>query len=707
MKRSRSLTCSVIVALLVLAAVSAPGLRAADQPTLAGHWAGAMEVQGTKLDFDLDFALAGGAWTGDITIPAQNARNLPLEGIAVEGTKVTFAIKDVPGAPTFSGELSADGLKISGQMAQGGQNFPFSVEKEALDPAAKVVAALEGFDNVAEEGLKALKVPGIAMVVIKDDKVAYARGFGFKDVEKKLPVTPDTIFAIGSSSKAFTVFALGKLVDQGKVEWDKPVRNYIPWFRLYDQSAGERLTVRDLVMHDSGLPRHDLVWYNNQKVTREELVRRLPYLQPSADLREKWQYNNLMYLTAGYLVEQLTGKKWEDAVRSLVFEPLGMKRANFSVLESQKDADFAYPYGTDDKGFKKLPFRDITIIGPAGAINASVNEMAHWALVHLNNGKFGGDQLVNTATVADMHASHMVLGAESETPEILAQSYGMGWFTDIYRGHRRFHHGGNIDGFTAMVSVLPNDGLAFVVLSNMNGSALPELLVRTAADRILGVAAKDWIGETAKKIAEGEAAQKKAEEKKGTRRVQGTKPAHALADYAGDYNHPGYGDLKVELAGNGLAFTYNGIATPLEHWHYETFNGLKADDPTFTDFKLTFRTDLNGRVAALTGIFDAAVDEIVFKKKPEARLSDPGYLKKYLGSYDLMGQAIAITLKGNVLAMSAAGQPATELVPELGGEFVLKEARIIGVRFIEGPDGIVTAMEFIQPNGIFEAKKTK
>ena len=167
----------------------------------------------------------------------------------------------------------------------------------------------EGLDKIAEEGLKALKVPGLAIAVIKDDKVVYARGFGYKDVEKKLPVTPDTIFAIGSSSKAFTVFALGKIVDKGKVKWDKPVRNYIPWFRLYDKDAGDRLTVRDLVTHRSGLPSHDLVWYNNLTISREELVRRLAYLQPSADLREKFQYNNLMFLTAGYLLETLTGKR--------------------------------------------------------------------------------------------------------------------------------------------------------------------------------------------------------------------------------------------------------------------------------------------------------------------------------------------------------------------------------------------------------------
>ena len=707
MKSFRTYGRGLIAALIVLAAVSVPGLRAAEPPQLAGHWAGSMDVMGTKLDFDLDFAFASGAWTGDISIPAQNARNLPLGGIAVEGTKVTFAIKDVPGAPTFSGEISADGLKISGEMSQGGQNFPFSVTKEALDPAAKAAAALEGFDKVAEEALKALKVPGFGMAVVKDDKIIYARGFGFKDVESKLPVTPDTIFAIGSSSKAFTVFALGKLVNEGKVEWDKPVRNYIPWFRLYDQSAGERLLVRDLVMHDSGLPRHDLVWYNNQNVTREELVRRLAYLPPSADFRQKWQYNNLMYLTAGYLVETLTGQKWEDAVRSLVFEPLGMKRSNFSVRDSQKDADFALPYLSEEKGFKKIPFRDISIIGPAGSINSSVNEMANWALVHLNNGKFGASQLVQTATVADMHAMHMTMGVESSEPEIQAAAYGMGWFTDVYRGHRRFHHGGNIDGFTALVAALPDDGLAFVVLSNMNASALPELIVRTASDRILGLAAKDWIGEAAKKIAQAEEAGKKAEEKKATRRVQGTKPSHPLADYAGDYTSAGYGDLKVELKGNGLAFTYNGIVNPLEHWHYETFNGLKADDPTFTDFKLTFRNDLNGRVAMVAGAFEPAVDDIVFKKKPDAKLSDPEYLKRFTGTYELMGQAIAVNVQGNVLVISAAGQAPSELVPDLGGEFILKDARVISIRFVEGPGGAVTALEFIQPNGIYEAKKTK
>lgn len=700
MKHRRAI--ATLILFVIFGAAGAP--RAAEPPTLAGHWEGAIELPGTKLDVDLDFVLEAGAWKGDITIPAQNARNLLLTGIAVDGAKVAFAIRDVPGNPSFKGEFAPDGLAITGTMTQSGQSFPFAVKKGA-DPAAKALAALEGFDKVVENGLAALRVPGIAMAVVKDDKVIFAKGFGFRDVENKVPASADTIFAIGSSSKAFTVFALGKLVDEGKVDWDKPVRTYIPWFSLSDRAAGERLTPRDLVTHRSGLPRHDLVWYNNLTATREDLVRRLAYLQPSADLRQRFQYNNLMFLTAGYLLETLTGKTWEDAVRTLVFEPLGMARSNFSVLDSQKDKDFAFPYLVEDKAFKKIPFRDITTVGPAGSINSSVNEMAQWVIVHLAGGKLKGTQILNPQTVEDMHTPQMTMGVASATPEILAQAYGLGWFTDVYRGHRRVHHGGNIDGFSAMVSFFPADGLGFVVLSNMNGTGLPELLIRTAADRILGLEAKDWVGEAAKRREKGEAEDKKAEEKKATRKVPGTRPSHPLADYAGAYEHPGYGEAAVALAGGRLVLTYNGISAPFEHWHYDTFNGLKGDDPTFEDSKVSFRTDLNGRVAELVAPLEAAADPIVFKKKPDARYFDPAFLKQFTGTYELVSQTVTVGLKGNVLTAVLPGQPELELVPDLGGEFAVKQVKVISIRFLSDAKGAVTGLEFIQPGGVYEAKK--
>jgi len=200
-----------------------------------------------------------------------------------------------------------------------------------------------------------LRVPGLALAVVKNKEAIFLKGYGLRDVENKLPMTPDTLLAIGSTTKAFTTFALARLVDEGKMSWDEPVRSYIPWFKLSDPVISERITPRDLVTHRSGLPRHDLLWYNNYRASREELVRRLAYLQFTADLRERFQYNNLMFLTAGYLLEVLSGKPWEDSVRELVLEPLGMTRTNFSVAVSQQDKDYAQPYLYRDSKIEKSP----------------------------------------------------------------------------------------------------------------------------------------------------------------------------------------------------------------------------------------------------------------------------------------------------------------------------------------------------------------
>jgi CubicO group peptidase (beta-lactamase class C family) len=701
----RAVVPSLLLTVLVILSLGGAGLAAPQDP--AGHWEGTIALPGSKLDMNVDLSKkADGTWAGDISIPAQGAKDLALAGIEIQGARVSFAIAGVPGDPTFKGELSPDGSKIAGSFSQGGGTFPFELVR-AADPVAKAKRALEGFDEVVAKGLAGLKVPGAAIAVVKDREVILAKGYGFRDVDGKLPVTADTLMAIGSATKAFTAFALGALVDQGRVEWDKPVRDCIPWFRLYDAQAGERLTPRDLVTHRSGLPRHDLVWYNNHTATREDLVRSLAYLQPTADLRERWQYNNLMFLTAGYLVETLTGRSWEESVRTLVFEPLGMSRSNFSVLESQKAQDFAWPYDERDGKVVKIPFRDITTIGPAGSINSSVNEMSRWVLVHINGGKLGDAQVIGAATLADLHKPYMTTGGVATRPDITAPDYALGWMVDTYKGHGRVHHGGNIDGFSAMVSLWPNDGLGFVVLTNKNGTGLPELLIRTAADRILGLASEDWIGDAVKKLAEGEAVGKKAEEKLGSRRRPGTVPAHKLEEYAGEYHHPGYGDLKVSLKGKQLGFTYNGIDTPLLHWHYETFNGGKADDPVFKDMKLTFRTDATGNVVGLGAPFEPTVEDIYFVKKPDARQSDPAYLKTLVGRYALPTQTITVGLKGDVLTLSVPGQPVYELVPEVGGEYSFRQVKAIRVRFVEDAKGQVVSLEIAQPGGVFEFKRTK
>ena len=678
------------------------------QPSsLAGHWQGTIDIPGMKLEVNLDFSLKpDGSWVGDISIPAQKAQDLPLSNISLSGKEVSFAIAGIPGNPTFKGIISDDGTKISGDFSQSGKTFSFILKREA-SRSERAKQALAGFDSVVEKGLKSLNVPGVSMAVVVEDKVIWAKGFGFRDLENKLPMTKDTLLAIGSATKAFTTFTMGTLVNEGKLDWDTPIHNYIPWFRLYDLFASQHLTPRDLVTHRSGLPRHDLTWYNNYKASREELVKRLAYLKPTADLRQKFQYNNLMFLTAGYLIEVITGQTWEEAVREHVLNPLEMKRTNFSVLDSQKDQNYALPYREEKGKIKKISFRNITNMGPAGSINSSAEEMSHWLEVHLNQGKYKDKSIVRAKTVEDMHLAYMPTGETPAIPEITPADYGLGWFIDTYRGHQRVHHGGNIDGFSAIVWLMPQDGLGFVVLANKNGTALPELLCRQAADLVLGLKAKDWVGEAAKRKAKGKKVQEKAEKKKFTRRRLGTRPAHKLEEYVGEYNHSGYGDLKVFLKEDQLFFTYNGITTPLEHWHYETFNGQKAKDPTFQDMKLTFRTNVDGLVAALEAPFEPTLEPIIFHKKPEAHLSDPAYLQKFVGKYILVDQTITINLKGNVLTAFTPGQPEYELVPALGHEFTLKQVKIIRIKFKMDDQGKVIAAEFIQPDGIFEAKRVE
>ena len=696
----------VIVLALTIGLIAPAGALGQSQ-SITGHWEGRIELPGTALAISIDFAeKPGAAISGSVSIPAQGAKDLPLSGISVSGSDVGFDLPGVPGEPKFKGKLDAGGASIKGDFTQAGRSFPFVLERKE-NPSDAARKALEGFDPVALDSMKKFSVPGMAIAVVKGKEVVYSKGFGYRDVEKQEAVTADTLFAIGSSTKAFTTFVLGTLVDEGKIEWDKPVRNYIPWFKLYDPFASERIAPRDLVTHRSGLPRHDLIWYNNYGASRKSLVQKLPFLEPSADLRTKFQYNNLMFLTAGYLSEVVTGKSWEDNVRERILDPLGMKRSNFSIDDSQKDSDFAEPYQKKDGKVVRMPFRRITNIGPAGSINSSVNEMIRWVTVHINGGEYQGKRLANAATVEDMHAPHMVLGAPGPFPEVSPADYGMGWFIDTYRGHRRVYHGGNIDGFSANVILFPQDDLGIVILTNLNGTPLRDLIGQVMADRLLNLSAKDWIGEAAAKMAVAEAAAKEGEKKKAVARVANTQPSHKLEDYAGNYEHPGYGILKIGFADGTLTATFNDITTPLEHWHYDTFNGMKADDASFENMKYTFQTDARGYISAVTAPFEPAVKDIVFSKKPDAKFYDADYLKRFVGKYDLPGQQLTISVKGNELMASLANQPPLELVPVLGGDFALKQVAIVTIHFLVGEKGEVAGLELRQPGTTLTAKRAQ
>jgi CubicO group peptidase (beta-lactamase class C family) len=584
----------------------------------------------------------------------------------------------------------------------------------ALSPAPlpgddRTVAAakepLAGFDSFVDQALHSWDVPGLAIAVVKNGQVIFAEGHGLRDVEKKLPVTPKTLFAIGSCSKAFTTFLMGTLVDDGKLDWDKPVRTYLPEFRLHDRVASELITPRDLVTHRSGLPRHDLLWYN-ASLSRKEIVGRLPFLEPSETFRSKFQYNNLMYLTAGYLVERLTDQSWEDAVRAHIFKPLGMTSSNFSVKDSQKAPDFATPYDERDDKIVAIPFRDISTIGPAGSINSNVEDMARWLIVQTHKGKIDGKQILSAGVLADIHTPHMTTGVPGERKEIAPAGYALGWGVDDYRGHRRVHHGGAIDGFIAATTLFPDDDLGIVVLANLGGTALPQMVTRHAADRLLGLPPIDWNGEALGKKAKSKAASKEAKTKKDTVRRRGTNPAHPLAEYAGEYEHPGYGVLKIELRDGKLNVVYNSIEAPLEHWHFEVFSALKnPKDPAFENQKIQFLTNVKGYVDEVAVSFEPSLKPIVFAMRPDSRLADPEYLKRFAGEYDMAGRSLTVRLNGSALVLESQGQAAQSLLPDRNDTFKVNGQSETSLRFVSEHDQPASAIALDTPEGVFTATR--
>ena len=545
------------------------------------------------------------------------------------------------------------------------------------------------------ESLALWKTPGVSVGVIQGDQVLLCEGFGLRDQENQLPVTPNTRFAIGSSSKAFTTFDLGLLVDEGKLDWDKPLRDFLPAFQMHDPVAGERLTPRDIVSHRVGLPRHDTMWYN-APLTRRQIFDRLRYLEPNKDIRQTFQYNNLMYLTAGVLIEQLTGLTWEDFTRQRIFAPIGMVHSNFSVTTSQESDDFALPYHELKNQVERMDFRNVDSVGPAGSINSCAADMLAWLRVHLNQGQLGDSQLISTGSLDQMHSPQTVVPGTPKWKEVLPSCYGLGWFVEAYRGCPLVEHGGNIDGFTALVAMLPGEKIGVVALANMNGTALPTTIAYRVFDLLLGLDPIDWNSRFYQDYLEFKAGQEKSKEKSASDRREGHPPDHTLEEYAGEYRHPGYGDILISIQDGTLQACYNDLIYRVEPYHYEIFEF--SHDPQDLHLKGTFATDEQGNVSRLSLPFEVTVPEIVFERAADARLRDRAFLERLAGVYELMGDPWSIALQGDdALSASRPGMPSLELIPYRGTTFQVKGLTGISLTVLLGEDGPAEAFELNQP----------
>src|SRR5688572_11564532 len=357
----------------------------------------------------------------------------------------------------------------------------------ASEPMPDPKPALSDIDSVIENALRSYKVPGLAIAVVVGDEVVLAKGYGFRDVEKRLPVTPETQMPIASMTKQFTVAALGTLVRQGKLDWDKPVRDYLPDFRLHNEYATAHATPRDLVTHRIGLPRHDAVWYGSD-LSRDQIFHRLPYFPFSRDLRVRFQYNNLLYMTSGYLGGQLAKSSWEDLVKNALFTPLGMRRSNFTVAAMRAEPNHSEAYELNlQREVVRVEHDPLDTMGPTGSINSSADEMARYARMMLAGGNFEGKRVLLQADVQAMMQPQMPSGRPLFSDVFGYQSYGMGLFVQTYRGIDIAHHGGNLKGASALIVFAPAKRIAIIALTNRSRTRLRDALPYEILDRLLGL----------------------------------------------------------------------------------------------------------------------------------------------------------------------------------------------------------------------------
>jgi CubicO group peptidase (beta-lactamase class C family) len=557
--------------------------------------------------------------------------------------------------------------------------------------------ALKGIDAVIEQELKTFQVPGVAVAVVVGDEVVFSKGYGLRDVEKKVPMTAETLMPIASVTKQFTVAALATLVRQGKLDWDKPVREYLPDFRMNNEYATSHLTPRDLVTHRTGLPRHDAIWFGTD-LSREQIYHRLPFFEFSRDLRVRFQYNNLMFMTAGYLGGQIAKSSWEELVKNALFTPLGMKRSNFSVATMKADANVAQAYELNTKReVVRIEYQGLDAAGPAGSINSSVDEMARYLRMMLAGGKFEGKQVLLEADVQAMMQPQMVNGRDLFSDLFGFQNYGMGLFVQTYRGIEVAHHGGNIDGLSALLVLVPSKKIGVVVLANRSGTSLRDALPYEIIDRLLGLESSGLFARYRKLEESGFASQDAAKAAGATDRKPDTKPARPLAEYAGEYLHPGYGPMKVRLEKDRLMLSYNKFTTPLDHWHYEVFQSPADRQNPLELTRVQFNSDFSGDVASISVPLEARVEPIVFARQPPAEMRERKFLEPLAGEYDNSGVPVTIAVReDNVLQYIVLGS-VRELIPVRGTYFRLKDLTGVAVEFMRNPSGQYDRMALYSP----------
>jgi CubicO group peptidase (beta-lactamase class C family) len=572
-----------------------------------------------------------------------------------------------------------------------------------------VTKKLKGFDQYMEKALKDWNIAGAGVGIVYKDKLVFAKGYGYRDYENKLPITSNTLFQIASNTKLFTAIAVGMLVDQGKLDWDKPVRTYVPSIEFFNDDLNRSVTIRDMLAHRTGISRHDLIWYKSD-FSRKELFDRLKFLEPKQTLRQGFLYNNLMYVSAGYIVELLSSKTWEEFLKTNILEPLEMKNTVFTVKEMEENPDHGIPFNEkrDTTLLYRIPiYEDKQAVGPAGAIISNIQDMSHWLITLMNNGKFNNKQVIPEkvikATLEPTMAFPNTALEDKGYKEKLNSAYGMARFTTSYRGHFLASHGGDLPGFHSQISSMPYDSIGVIVfVIGDQGAPLYDIISYNIYERLLGLDQTPWSERELKDQKEIKKIGKEGRSKSGSDRIAGTKPSHQLPDYAGQYENPAYGIINISMIDTALSFDFHGMKLPLKHYHYDRFD--TPDDEQYGLFSLNFTINPQGDVDGLFVSLDE--NQTTFHKKTDASLEDPNILLKYTGKYEIAGNVINIELIDKSLYIVVTGEPRIQLIPVKPNLFRIKEFADYRFEFII-VNGNVTAVKQINPSGEYVIEKQK
>jgi CubicO group peptidase (beta-lactamase class C family) len=577
-----------------------------------------------------------------------------------------------------------------------------NLHAQAQNKVSETGKKLRGFDAYMEKILKDWNAPGIGVGIVVEDKLVFAKGYGFRDYEKKLPFTATTVCPIASNTKLFTVMATGLLVEDGKLTWDKPVRESVPSIRFFNDELNNTVTLRDMLAHRTGITRHDMIWYKGD-FTRKELYERLKFLDPKEPIRVTFLYNNMMYAAAGYIIELQSGKTWEAFVHERIFTPLAMNNTVYTIADMVKQPDCGVPFTEkrDTNEIYQIPYyEEMAGVAPAGAIISNIQDMSHWLIALMNEGKYDGKQVlpldVLKATLEPAIALPNTLGETRGFWELMNSAYGMGRWTASYRGHLLAYHGGDIDGFHSQVSIMPQERIGVIVfVIGDHCASLYNIVSYNVYERLLGMDQTPWSDRWIDVRMKGKKAGKEARAKAGAERILDTKPSHVISDYAGEYEHSAYGILKIGFTDGQLQFDFHKIQLPMTHFHYDRFD--TPDDERYGKWSVSFVTNPQGDVDKAVMSLDEG--EVTFTRKPET--VDSKLLQRLTGTYETAtGYKFQVVFRevDNSLYLVLPGQPDEKLIPYKGLKFRVQEFSDVLFEFME-ENSQIKALKQRSPSG--------